>query len=45
MLHKWEGRFNTFEIDEHTKYWTRKEMRKGRHEEAEKEERKVDTGR
>jgi hypothetical protein len=39
--------FNTFELDEHTKYWNRKEMRRGRHEEAEEEEeeRKVDTGR
>lgn len=40
-----EGRFNTFRLDKHIckpKYWNRKEMRKGRHTEAEEEERKVD---
>jgi hypothetical protein len=41
-----EERFNTFELYVHTKYWNRKEMRKGRHVEAEdEEERKVDAGR
>jgi hypothetical protein len=42
-----EGRFNTFELDEHiykSKYWNRKDMVKERYAEA-GEERKVDIDR